>query len=114
MRDFILILKTQTKFSACWLAVLSILLIYQKDSLSPTPERRDISESALIIFTVSTLTDYQHARNAIKKSFSQLLPVIVGQNVTNAINASVGRLIQTIHYKQAAPSQRTNLWDQMK
>jgi hypothetical protein len=96
------------------LVVFSILPIDQKDSSSPTPERRDISESAPIIPTVSTLTDYQHARNVIKKSFSQLLPVIIGQNVANAINASVGRLIQMIHYKQAAPSQRTSLWDQMK
>ncbi len=95
------------------MVVYSILPIEQKDSPSPTPERREISESAPIMPTVSTLTDYQHATNAIKKPFSQLFPIIVVQNIVNAINVSVGTLIQMIHCKQAAPSHRTILWDQM-
>ncbi len=73
-RVFILILETQMKSSACWLVVCSILPIDQKDSSSPTPERRDISESAPIIPTVSTLTNYQHARNAKKNHFQSYFP----------------------------------------
>jgi hypothetical protein len=57
--------KIRRKLVGC----LSILLIDQKDSSSPTPDSRDISESAPIIPTVSTLTNYQHARNAIKNHF---------------------------------------------
>ena len=102
------------KFGTCRLVVFLILPIDQKDSSSQAPERRDISESAKIIPTVSTLTDYQHARSAMKKSFSQLFPVIVVQNIANALKVSVGRLIQMIHCKQAALSQRITHWDQMK
>jgi hypothetical protein len=61
----------QTYFGATnkiWV-VFSILLTDQKNSLLPTPERRDILESAPIIPTVSTLTNYQHASNAIKNHF---------------------------------------------
>ena len=60
------------KFDACLLVVFSILLIDQKERSSPTPERRDILESAPIISTMSTLTNYQHARNAIKIIFKVL------------------------------------------
>ncbi len=65
-RDFIIILETQMKFGTCRLVVFSILPIDHKDSSSPTPERRDILEIAPIIPTVLMLTNYQHARNAIK------------------------------------------------
>jgi hypothetical protein len=61
-----------------------------------------------------TLTNYRHARNAIKKSFSKFFLVIVVRNIANAINVLVGLLIQIIHCKKASQSQRITLWDQMK
>ena len=102
------------KFDVCWSDSYSTRLIDQKDNLSLTQERRVILESAPIMPTVLTLTNYQHARNATKISLPKFLPVLTFQNLATATNVSAGILIQTTHFNQAALSQRTTLWDQMK
>ena len=100
------------KFDVCQSDSYSTCLIDHKDNLSLTQERRAISESAPIMRTVLTSTNYQHARNVTKKS--KFLPVITFQNLATATNVSDGILIQTTHFNQVALSQRTTLWDQMK
>jgi hypothetical protein len=82
--------------------------------LSLTQGRRAISESAPIMRTVLTSTNYQHARNVTKKSLPKFLPGITFQNLAHATNVSDGILIQTTHFNQVVLSQRTTLWDQMK
>ena len=66
MKGFHVYFEAKSKFS--------ILLIDLKDSSSPTPERRDILESLPIILTVLTLTNNQHAGNAIKNHFQSYFP----------------------------------------
>ena len=70
-------------------------------------------ESALITHIVSTLTDYQHVRNATEKaskliSFDQIRESHKG-NECFSWNIDPDNPLQAI-----APSQRTTLWDKMK